>query len=129
MGITLSLKLTDTDKRKVDQFLQKQGLTPSELLRKALWRYINEVNHEVNLNQQEKDNQKVNLVDQKVNHEVNQVNHKIQITENYELMEYLKRDHEWLHDRIEHFEKTQNKILEKIDIKTKKEPALSWVRM
>ena len=137
MGITLSLKLTDTDKRKVDRFLQKQGLTPSELLRKALWRYINEVN----LNQQENENQKVNLVDQKVNlsqqenaeekvdHEVN---HKIQISENYELMEYLKRDNEWLKDRIEHFEHNQDHILAKVakpDAKAKKETPISLYRM
>lgn len=45
------------------------------------------------------------------------VNPKIQVIENYELLEYLKRDHEWLQDRIKHFENTQDVILAKLDIK------------
>jgi len=61
--------------------------------------------------------------------EVNQVHHKVQVAENYELMEYLKRDNEWLKDRIEHFENTQDKIFTKIDVKPKKETSMSWVRM
>lgn len=158
MGKTLSLKLNDKEKKKVDQYLKKEGITPSKLFRKALWQYINGVNREVNLSQQEKKQGKVDYVDQKVNHnlqekdnkkvnlspkkvnlsqqkehsqEVNQVNPGIQVIENYELIEYLKRDHEWLQDRIKHFENTQDTILAKLDIKPvdKDKPSVSWVRM
>ena len=46
-------------------------------------------------------------------------------------MEYLKRDHEWLQDRIKHFENTQDVILAKLDVKQvdKGKPLMSWVRM
>ena len=91
MGKTLSLKLNDEGEKKIDRFLEREGITPSELLRKALWQYINEVNPEVNLPQQKKNHKKVNQVNQKVNlkqqkktgqevnHEVNQVNPQINI--------------------------------------------------
>ena len=115
MGKTLSLKLNDNEKKKIDRFLKKIEITPSELLRKALWQYVNEVNHEVNLLQQEKKHEKVNLVDQKVNlkqqekmdrelnHEVNQVNHSVQIVENYELLRHYKEEIDWLRNRVEYF--------------------------
>ena len=47
-------------------------------------------------------------------------------------MEYLKRDNEWLKDRIEHFEHTQDHILAKVakpDGKAKKETSISLYRM
>jgi len=64
---------------------------------------------------------------QKVNH----INPSVQIIENYELLQYLKRDHEWLQDRIKHFENTQDTILAKLDIKQgdKDKSSVSWVRM
>ena len=64
---------------------------------------------------------------QKVNH----INPNVQIIENYELLQYLKRDHEWLQDRIKHFENTQDTILAKLDIKQgdKDKSSVSWVRM
>lgn len=51
MGKTLLLKLNDKEIKVVDRFIKKLGITPSEMLRKAVWRYIdevNQVNHEVN---------------------------------------------------------------------------------
>ena len=121
MGKTLSLKLNDKELRKVSMVFKENDMTPSELLRKALWTYVNEVNQvnqKVNLSQQEKHDQEVN---QKVN--------PVQIVDNYELIEYLKRNEEWLKDRIEHFENTQDKIIGKTDTTAKKKPLLSWVRM
>ena len=143
MGKTLSLKMNDKGLKKINLFLNEKDMTPSELLRKALWGYVNEVNQKVNLSQQENYNQKVNLNEEKVNlddkkvnlsqqKEHNQkVNPQIQIIENFELMEYLKRDHEWLQDRIKHFENTQDIILAKIDTKQidKEKTSVSWVRM
>ena len=144
MGKTLSLKLNDKELRKVSMVFKENDMTPSELLRKALWTYVNEVNQvnqKVNLSQQEKHdqevNQKVNQVNQKVNlsqqeteeKSVNQKVNPVQIVDNYELIEYLKRNEEWLKDRIEHFENTQDKIIGKIDTTAKKKPLLSWVRM
>ena len=121
MGKTLSLKLNDKELRKVSMVFKENDMTPSELLRKALWTYVNEVNQvnqKVNLSQQETEEKSVN---QKVN--------PVQIVDNYELIEYLKRNEEWLKDRIEHFENTQDKIIGKIDTTAKKKPLLSWVRM
>jgi len=67
----------------------------------------------------------------KNNQKVNQVNPSVQIIKNYEFMEYLKHDNEWLKGRIEHFENTQDTILAKLDIKQvdKDKPSVSWVRM
>ena len=64
-----------------------------------------------------------------VNTKSQPVNHKLQLTENHEFIEYLKRDNEWLRDRIEHFENTQDKILTKVDTKVKKEKSISLYRM
>ncbi|MFW6120958.1 MAG: hypothetical protein ACOC80_08700 [Petrotogales bacterium] len=128
----------DKELKKADIFLKKEHLTPSKLLRKSLWRYINEVNQKVNPIRQEKESKKVNLSPKKVNldqqekqnQKVNQVNQKvnpIQIVENYEFLEFLKRNDEWLKQRIEHFEKTQDKIISKTDNKEIRE--ISWFRM
>lgn len=58
------------------------------------------------------------------------VNPQIQIIENYELLQYLKRDHEWLQNRIKHFENTQDVILAKLDVKqVDKDKHSLWVRM
>ncbi len=168
MGKTLSLKLNDEGEKKIDRFLEGEGITPSELLRKALWQYINEVNPEVNLPQQKKNHKKVNQVDlkvnlkqqkktgqevnhevnqvdqkvnlkqqkktgQEVNHEVNQVNHPVQIVENYELLRHYKEEIEWLRNRVEYFEgfckDLRQDMSSKIDIKAKKESAISRFRM
>ena len=145
MGKTLSLKLNDEGEKKIDRFLEREGITPSELLRKALWQYINEVNPEVNLPQQKKNHKKVNQVDQKVNlkqqkktgqevnHEVNQVNHPVQIVENYELLRHYKEEIDWLRNRVEYFEgfckDLRQDMSSKIDIKAKKETAISRFRM
>lgn len=145
MGKTLSLKLNDEGEKKIDRFLEREGITPSELLRKALWQYINEVNPEVNLKQQKKNHKKVNQVDQKVNlkqqketgqevnHEVNQVNHPVQIVENYELLRHYKEEIDWLRNRVEYFERfckdLRQDMSSKIDIKAKKETAISRFRM
>lgn len=126
MGKTLSLKLNDEGEKKIDRFLEREGITPSELLRKALWQYINEVNPEVNLPQQKKNHKKVN-------HEVNQVNHPVQIVENYELLRHYKEEIEWLRNRVEYFEgfckDLRQDMSSKIDIKAKKESAISRFRM
>ena len=145
MGKTLSLKLNDEGEKKIDRFLEREGITPSELLRKALWQYINEVNPEVNLPQQKKNHKKVNQVDQKVNlkqqkktgqevnPEVNQVNHPVQIVENYELLRHYKEEIDWLRNRVEYFEgfckDLRQDMSSKIDIKAKKESAISRFRM
>lgn len=145
MGKTLSLKLNDEGEKKIDRFLEREGITPSELLRKALWQYINEVNPEVNLMQQKKNHKKVNQVEQKVNlkqqkktgqevnHEVNQVNHPVQIVENYELLRHYKEEIDWLRNRVEYFEgfckDLRQDMSSKIDIKAKKETTISRFRM
>jgi predicted DNA-binding protein len=145
MGKTLSLKLNDEGEKKIDRFLEREGITPSELLRKALWQYINEVNPEVNLQQQKKDHKKVNQIDQKVNlkqqkktgqevnHEINQVNHPVHIVENYELLRHYKEEIDWLRNRVEYFEgfckDLRQDMSSKIDIKAKKESAISRFRM
>ena len=145
MGKTLSLKLNDNEKKKIDRFLKKIEITPSELLRKALWQYVNEVNHEVNLKQQEKKHEKVNLVDQKVNlkqqektdrevnHEVNQVNHSVQIVENYELLRHYKEEIDWLRNRVEYFEGFCKDLHEEsfsnADTESKKKPLMTGIRM
>lgn len=145
MGKTLSLKLNNEGEKKINLFLEREGITPSELLRKALWQYINEVNPEVNLHQQKKDYKKVNRIDQKVNLkqqkktgqevnlEVNQVNHPVHIVENYELLRHYKEEIDWLRNRIEYFEgfckDLQQDMASKIDVKAKKESTISRFRM
>jgi len=137
MTKVIGLKLPDKDKNLIKQ-IEDSGLSNSELLRKALKYYFEAVNQPVNQKQQERNTQKINKVnhtqqekEEKTVNQVNQlVNHKVQVTENYELMEYLKRDHEWLKDRIEHFENTQDLILAKLEIKpVKDKSSVSWVRM
>ena len=145
MGKTLSLKLNVNEKKKIDRFLKKIEITPSELLRKALWQYVNEVNHEVNLLQQEKKHEKINLVDQKVNlkqqekmdrevnHEVNPVNHSVQIVENYELLRHYKEEIDWLRNRVEYFEgfckDLHEESLSNADTESKKKPLMTGIRM
>ncbi|MCK4332271.1 MAG: hypothetical protein KAV40_01690 [Thermoplasmatales archaeon] len=141
MGKTLSLKLNDKEKKKIDRFLKKIEITPSELLRKALWQYVNEVNHEVNLMQREGNHEKVNLVDQKVNlkqqekmgREVNQVNHSVQIVENYELLRHYKEEIDWLRNRVEYFEGFCKDLHEEsfsnADAESKKKPLMTGIRM
>jgi hypothetical protein len=133
MNKVIGLKLSEKDKELI-QMIDNSGLSHSELLRKALTQYfksVNQVNHQVNQNYKEKNKIKCEKVNHEVNHTqqekcgnlVNQVNQKvnhnpqdkIQYIENYELLEYLKRENQWLQDRIEHFEKTQDKLLSKID--------------
>jgi len=83
-----------------------------------------------NHNLQEKDNKKVNLSQQKEHSQkVNQVTPNVQIIENYELIEYLKHDNEWLKGRVEHFEHVQDKIFTRLDIKVKKESEITRYRM
>jgi len=145
MGKTLSLKLNNKEKKKIDRFLKKIEITPSELLRKALWQYVNEVNHEVNLLQREEKHEKVNMVDQKVNlkqrekmgrevnHEVNQVNHSVQIVENYELLRHYKEEIDWLRNRVEYFEGFCKDLHEEsfsnADAEPKKKPLMTGIRM
>ncbi len=145
MGKTLSLKLNNKEKKKIDRFLKKIEITPSELLRKALWQYVNEVNHEVNLLQHEKKHEKINLVDQKVNlkqqekmgrevnHEVNQINHSVQIVENYELLRHYKEEIDWLRNRVEYFEGFCKDLHEEsfsnADVEPKKKPLMTGIRM
>ena len=141
MGKTLSLKLNDKEKKKIDRFLKKIEITPSELLRKALWQYVNEVNHEVNPLQHEKSHEKVSLIDQKVNlrqqekmgREVNQVNHSVQIVENYELLRHYKEEIDWLRNRVEYFEGFCKDLREEsfynADAEPKKKPLMTGIRM
>ncbi len=137
MGKTLSLKLNDKEMKKVDRVLKKKNITPSKLLRKALWQYI----EEVNLNQQKKNNEKLKEVDQKVNldlqeknvNKVNQVNHAIQIIDNYELLRHYKEEIDWLRNRVEYFEgfckEIHDKSFSRIDTEFKKKPLMSGIRM
>ena len=55
MGRAIALKLTDKEEKIVNQ-LNEQGMTHSELLRDALWRYFDSIGHPVNQVQQEKVN-------------------------------------------------------------------------
>jgi len=66
MGKTISLKLTSKEEMVVDQIL-KQGVSPSELLREALFNYFSLVNQKVDRALGEEVYQKVDQVDQKVN--------------------------------------------------------------
>ena len=109
--------------------LNELGESKTDVIHKALEMYLHS-SENVNTPYKESVNTKCNTTVNTVNQVDQKVNHKIQITENYELMEYLKRDHEWLKDRIEHFEHTQDKIFAKIDTKQVKEKtSVSWVRM
>ncbi|MFX0141318.1 MAG: hypothetical protein ACFFDN_47200 [Candidatus Hodarchaeota archaeon] len=141
MGKTLSLKLNESEIKKVNLVLKKRNTTPSKLLRNALWKFINEVNLEVNLKQQKKNNKKLKKVDQKVNldlrektlKKVNQVNHAVQIINNYELIRHYKEEIDWLRNRIEYFEGFCKELHEKscstLDTESKKKSLLSGVRM
>ena len=141
MGKTYSLKLNDKEIKKVDRFLKKKHTTPSKLLRKALWLYIDEVNRKVNLDFKEKKqkyikkvNQKVNLIPkEKIDQEVNQVNLPIQVVKNYELLRHYEEEIDWLRNRIEYFEgfckELHEKSFSKIDTKFKKKPLMSGIRM
>ena len=103
----------------------------TDVIHKALELYLHS-SENVNTPYKESVNTKRNTTVNTVNHsqKVNQVNPSVQIIENYELLEYLKRDHEWLQDRIKHFENTQDVILAKLDIQpVKDKPSVSWVRM
>jgi len=60
---------------------------------------------------------------------INQVTPNVQVIENYELMEYLKHDNEWLKSRVEHFEHVQDKIFTRLDIKVKKDTEITRYRM
>jgi len=146
MSKVIGLKLTDKDKELTKQ-IENSGLSNSELIRKALDHYlksVNSVNQPVNQIQQKNVKQKVNQVNQTVNHnqqenqektvnQVNQkVNHEIQVIENYELLRHYKEEIDWLRDRVEYFEHTQEHILAKVakpDVKAKKETAISFYRM
>jgi len=75
--------------------LNDLGESKTDVIQKALEMYL-QPSKDVNTLHKESVNTKRNTT---VN-TVDQVNHKIQVIENYELMEYLKRDHEWLKDRI-----------------------------
>jgi len=108
-------------------------------IRNALQMYIQNALHgqQENVKTNDLQNRKNDLQNdlhnpsKKNSQKVNQVNPSIQFIENYELIEYLKRDHEWLQERIKHFEHTQDVILAKLDIKTmnKDKPSVSWARM
>ena len=103
----------------------------TDVIHKALELYLHS-SENVNTLHKKSVNTKRNTTVNTVNHsqKVSQINPSVQIIENYELLQYLKRDHEWLHDRIEHFEHTQDTILAKLDIKPVKDKSLvSWVRM
>lgn len=119
MGKTYSLKLNDKEIKRVDHLLKKKNLTPSKLLRKALWQYIDEVN------------QKVNLISKNTVEKVNQVNHPIHIVKNYELLRHYKEEIDWLRNRIEYFEKLYNNLYEKsfLKLETKKKSLMSGIRM
>jgi hypothetical protein len=137
MGKTISLKLNNQELKNVDRILKEQKITPSKLLRNALWQYINEVN----LNLQEEKHDKIQKVDRKVNlnsqekemKKVNQVNHGLQIVNNYELLRHYKEEIDWLRNRIEYFERIctdlQVKALSKNDTNSKKKSLISGIRM
>lgn len=98
----------------------------TDVIHKALEMYLQS---QENVNTVDKES-----VNTKRNTTVNTVNQKItphvKVVENYEFMEYLKRDNEWLKGLVEHFEHTQDGILAKIDTKPMKEkPSVSWFRM
>jgi len=105
----------------------------TDVIHKALDLYLQSsesVNTAPKENVNTKRNTTVNTSHKESVNTVNHVNHEIQVTENYELLGYLKRDNEWLRDRVEHLEKTQDIIFEKIDNKPEKERhELSWYRM
>lgn len=138
MGKTYSLKLNDSEVKNIDNFLKKKGQTPSDLLRKALWQYINEVNQKVNPKNKEKKHINEKKVDLKVNpisenniKKVKQVNHPIRIVNDYELLRHYKEEIDWLRNRIEYFEKLYKDIYDNSFSKTdiKKKPIMSGIRM
>jgi len=141
MGKTLSLKLNESEIKKVNLVLKKKKTTPSKLLRNALWKFINEVNLEVNLKQQKKNNKKLKKEGQKVNldlkektlKKVNHVNHSVQIINNYELIRHYKEEIDWLRNRVEYLEgfckELHEKSYSKLDTESKKKFLSSGVRM
>ena len=98
----------------------------TDVIHKALDLYL-QSSESVNTAHKESVNTKCNTTVNTVNQ---LVSHDIQVTENYELLGYLKRDNEWLRDRVEHFERVQDNIFEKMDAKSGKERhEVSWYRM
>jgi len=106
-------------------------------IRNALQMYLQNALHDQQENVKTNDLQNgqndlqndLQLQHEKQDKSVDQVNSNVQVMDNYELMEYLKRDNEWLKDRIEHFEHNQDKIFAKPDGKAKKETSISLYRM
>jgi hypothetical protein len=102
-------------------------------IRNALQMYLQKALHDQQENVKTNDLQNgqndLQLQHEKQDKSVNPVNSNVQVMENYELMEYLKRDNEWLKDRIEHFEHNQDNIFAKADAKAKKETTISLYRM
>ncbi len=103
--------------------LNKLKEPKTDVIQKALELYLQNPK-KCNTSHKENVNTECNTVNQ-----VGQVKPSVQIVENHELMEYLKRDNEWLKDRIEHFEQNQDHIIAKVDAKAKKETSISLYRM
>jgi hypothetical protein len=94
MRKTISLKLTSQEEEIIDS-MRKKGISPSEIIREAFWKYIsqneaenmekpykevNQVNH-IHKEKQKEDDRKeynvVNQVDQKVNHDTDLFREKV----------------------------------------------------
>ncbi len=102
MKKTISLKLTSQEEKLIDSMREK-GISPSTIIREALWKYIskNDIKKqgkpykEVNqVNHFSKENEKSN--NQKIFNEVNQINQKINLFDDFtgEKMVYQPVNHE-----------------------------------
>lgn len=80
--------------------LNELGESKTDVIQKALEMYLQSLG-DVNTKRNTNVNTPVNHIQQeKQEKTVNQVNHKLQVTENHELVEYLKRNEEWLRETI-----------------------------
>jgi len=122
----ISFRIEDKLIDKIEQLKEPK----TDIINNALKMYLESIN------KSEKNPKiQINTIDNKNTKDLDkQINNKnylsnLQITQNYDIIEYLKRDHEWLKDRIEHFEHTQDIIIEKIKIINKIEKQKTWFRM
>jgi len=114
MGRAIALKLTDKEEKIVNQ-LNQQGMTHSELLRDALWRYFDSIGHSVSQIQQEKVNhieiESVNPVNRDyIKHLEDEIHHLRE--QNQRLQDQLGGEITRLHGQIYRFSmmKTNNEL-------------------
>ena len=110
--------------------LNKLKEPKTDVIQKALELYLRS-SESVNTSYKENVNTECNT-DVNTTNKVDQGKASVQIVENYEILRHYKEEIDWLRDRIEYFEHTQDHILAKVakpDVKAKKETSISLYRM